>query len=60
MTSYMMIVDELSEDINLVINAINDGKNGIVYPQLLTLEILMTELKEFEKKPNVKYIVLFL
>ena len=52
-----MIVDELSEDINLLINAINNGKNGIVHPQLLTPDILILEMKEFEEKLNVKYTI---
>ena len=56
-TVCMMIVDELSEDINLLINAINDGKNGIVHPQLLTPDILILEMKEFEEKLNVKYTI---
>ena len=40
-----------------MIKAINDGKNEIVHPQLLTLEILMAELEEFEEKFNVKYTI---
>ena len=52
-----MIVDELSEEINLLIKAINDGKNEIVHPQLLTLEILMVELEEFKEKFNVNHLI---
>ena len=56
-TVCMMIVDELSEDINLLINAINGGKNGIVHPLLLTPDILILQMKEFEEKLNVKYTI---
>ena len=44
-----MILTELSEDINLVIDAINDGKHGIIHPQLITPRILITELRESEE-----------
>ena len=54
---FMMIINELSEDINLLINAINDGKTGIVHPQLLTPNVLILEMKEFEEKLNVKYTI---
>ena len=27
-------IQEISEDVNLLINAINDGKHGIIHPQL--------------------------
>lgn len=54
-TMCAIILQVLSEDIQLLINAINDGKHGIVHPQLLTLETLLTSLKEFEDKFNKKY-----
>lgn len=54
-TMCTMLWDELSEHINLIIDAINDGKHGIIHPQLLTPRILIVELKEFEDILNVKY-----
>ena len=51
----IMILTELSKDINLVIDVINDGKHGIIHPQLLTPRILITELREFEETLGVKY-----
>ena len=50
-----MILRERSEDINLVIDAINDGKHGIIHRQLWTPRIFLDDLKEFEDSLNTKY-----
>ena len=54
-TACTMILQELSEDVNLIIDAINDGKHGIIHPQLLTPRILIDELREIEENLNVKH-----
>ena len=48
-------MDELSEDIDTAINAINDGRHGIVHPQILTPRILEDTIKEFEEKQRMRY-----
>lgn len=48
-------IEEISEDINLIINAVNDGKHGILHPQILTPNILIKELQKIEEENNVKY-----
>lgn len=48
-------VAEYGEDLNLIIDAINDGKHGIVHPQILTPAILIQELRHIEEKNNQKY-----
>ncbi|XP_051170402.1 uncharacterized protein LOC127287486 [Leptopilina boulardi] len=48
-------VAEYSEDLNLVIDAINDGRHGIVHPQILTPETLIQELRQIEESDNQKY-----
>ena len=48
-------IEENSEDTNLLINAINDGKHGIVHPKLLAPKQLIEELKKLEKEQNLKY-----
>lgn len=53
----MLIIDELSEDINLLINAINDGKRGIIHPQVLTPQTLIDEMREFESKFDIRYAI---
>ena len=50
-----MVLGELSEDSNLVIDAINDGKHEIIHPQLLTPRIFLDALKEFEESLSTKY-----
>lgn len=50
-----MAINELSEEPNLIIDAINDGKREIVYPQILTPLTLIQELKQFEDTLNTKY-----
>ena len=48
-------LQELNKDINLLINAINDGKHGIIHSQLFTLEQLINEVKTLEVQRNIKY-----
>ncbi|XP_051167384.1 uncharacterized protein LOC127285425 [Leptopilina boulardi] len=48
-------IAEYSEDLNLMIDAINDGKHGIVHPQILTPAILIQELRHIEESSNHKY-----
>ena len=50
-----IMMDETSEDIDMAINAINDGKHGIIHPQILTPTMLKTTIKEFEKKHRIRY-----
>lgn len=57
LTMCAIILQELSEDLQLLIDAINDGKHGIVHPQLLTPETLLNALGEFEEKFDTKYSV---
>ena len=54
-TMCAMMLGELSEDINLVIDAINDGKHEIFHPQLLTPRIFLNALEEFEESLSTKY-----
>ena len=48
-------IEEIGEDTNLLINAINEGKHGIVHPQLLTPKQLIEELKKLEEEQSFKY-----
>ena len=48
-------LQELSEDINLLIDSINDGKHGIIHPQILTPKIFLNCLYDFEQHNNMKY-----
>lgn len=50
-----LLIDELSEDIDTAINAINDGKHGIVHPQVLTPKTLKDTIAEFEDKQRTRY-----
>ena len=45
-----IMIDETSEDKDMAINAINDGKHGIIHPQILTPAMLKTTIMEFEEK----------
>ena len=47
--------DELNEDIDIAINAINDGKQGIIQPQILTPELLRETISEFETVNRQRY-----
>ena len=46
---------ELSDDVNLLIDAINDGKHGIIHPQILTPTTFMNGFREFEEHNSEKY-----
>ena len=50
-----IMIDDTSEDIDIAINAINDGKHGIVHPQILTPAILRATTQEFEKKQRTRF-----
>ena len=47
-TIFDLIMEELSEDILSLINAINDGKHEITHPQLVTPNIVLPEIKKLE------------
>ena len=49
-----IMIDETSEDTDTAINAINDGKYDIVYPQILTSAILRATIQEFEEKQRTR------
>ena len=50
-----IMIDETNEDINTAINYINDGKHGVVHPQLLTSKILKETIREFEERQRTRY-----
>ena len=50
-----IMIDETSEDINTAINAINDGKQGIVHQQILTPIILKNTIQEFENTKRTRF-----
>lgn len=50
-----LLIDELSEDIDTAISAINDGRHGIVHPQILTPKILKETIMEFETAQRIRY-----
>ena len=50
-----IMIDETNEDIDMAINAINDGKHGIVHPQILTPKILKDTIKDFEERHRTRY-----
>ena len=50
-----MAVAELNEDLNMLINAINDGKHGIIHLKILTPAVLTSELRQIEEDSNEKY-----
>ena len=50
-----IMIDERNENIDMTINAINDGKHGIVYPQILTPKILKDTIKDFEEHHRTRY-----
>ena len=53
-TIIAMLVDELSQDVSLLINSINDGKHGILHQLILTFSTLLEALKDFGNKYNTK------
>ena len=50
-----IMIDETNEDIGTAINSINDGKHGVVHPQLLTPKILKETIREFEERQRTRY-----
>ena len=48
-------MQELSDDINLLIDSINDGKHGTIHPQILTPGTFLNALYDFEQHNNIKY-----
>ena len=39
----------------MAINAINDGKRGIIHPQILTPAMLKETIKDFENNQRTRY-----
>lgn len=54
-TIMTVVISELSEDISLLIDAINDGKHGIIHPQILPPTTLIEGFKQFEEENNEKH-----
>ena len=50
-----VLIDKINEDIDLAINAINDGKHGIIHPQILTPAMLKETIKEFKNNQRTRY-----
>ena len=50
-----VLIDETNENIDTAINSINDGKDGIVYPQLLTPTMLKEIIREFLNKQRTRH-----
>ena len=50
-----VLIDETNEDIDTAINSINDGKHGIIHPQILTPAMLKETIKEFETLQRTRY-----
>ncbi|XP_051175020.1 uncharacterized protein LOC127290481 [Leptopilina boulardi] len=48
-------IEEFNDDLNLIINAVNDGKHGIIHPQILTPGMLIQQLREISEETNTKY-----
>lgn len=53
---YMTLI-ELNEDVNTLLNAIGDGKYGIIHPQVLAPVTLINGIRYFEDHFNVKYTI---
>ena len=49
------MIEELHDDIETALAAINNGKHGIIHPQILTPKILMDTIKEFEAVHRTHY-----
>ena len=49
-----VLIDEINEDIHMETNAINDGKHGIIHPQILTPAMLKETIKEFENSQRTR------
>ena len=54
-TTVEISITEYSENLNLIIDVINNGKHGIVHPQILTREIFIQELRTLEEVNYQKY-----
>ena len=50
-----IMIDERNEDTDTAINTINDGKHGIVHPQILTPATLKATIQEFEEKRRTRF-----
>ena len=50
-----LLIDEMDDDVNIAINAINVGKDGVVHPQILKPKILKSAVEEFEKKHRTRH-----
>ena len=50
-----ILIDEINEDIDMAINAIYDGKHGIIYSQILTPAMLKETIKDFENNQRTNY-----
>ena len=50
-----VLIDETNEDIDTAINSTNDGKHGIIHPQILTPAMLKEKIKEFETLQRTRY-----
>ena len=50
-----ILIDKINEDIDMAINAINDGKHGIIHPQILTPAMLKETIKDFENNQRTRY-----
>ena len=48
LTTCEILIEELHDDIETALAAINNGKHGIVHLQNLTPKVLMGTIKEFE------------
>ena len=54
-TTAEISIAKYSGDLNLIIDTSNDGKHGIVHPQILTPEILIQKLRTLQEVNNQKY-----
>ena len=54
-TNCTLSLQELSEDINLLIDSINDGIHGTIHPQIMTPKMFLNCLYDFEQHNNAKY-----
>ena len=50
-----ILIEELHDDIETTLAAINNGKHRMIHPQILTPKILMDTIKEFEAVHRTRY-----
>ena len=50
-----ILIEELHDDIETALAAINNGKHGIIHPQILIPKILMDTIKGFEAAHRTRY-----